>query len=98
MIQPLIQQMAAADPRFAQLVNQNPQALYDLLAGGEGGGGEGEDDDEDMLGPNVMQVDLTQEEAAAVERVSGGCGSRSVFYWPFLLSSFPLPFTPPVPR
>ena len=70
MIQPLIQQLIAADPRFAQLVNQNPQALYELLAGGAGG--EGEDDDEDMMGPNVMHVDLTQEEAAAVERVSTG--------------------------
>jgi len=39
--------------------------LYDLL----GAGGEG-DEEEDFMGPQVMQVDLTQDEAAAVERVS----------------------------
>lgn len=43
--------------------------LYQLLAGGQGGEG---DDEEDygMGGPNVMQVDLSPEEVASVERVS----------------------------
>jgi hypothetical protein len=48
------------------MMNQNPEALYQLLGAG---GGEG-DEEEDFMGPQVMQVDLTQEEAAAVERVS----------------------------
>ena len=64
-IQPLLQQIATQNPQLAQLINQHPQALYELL----GAGGEGEDEDE-FAGPQVMQVDLTQEEGAAVERVS----------------------------
>ncbi|OCF45671.1 UV excision repair protein Rad23 [Kwoniella heveanensis CBS 569] len=64
LIQPLLQQIAASNPQLAQLINQNPQALYELL----GAGGEGEEDD-DFGGPQVMQVNLTQEEAAAVERL-----------------------------
>ena len=64
LIQPLLQQIATENPQLAQLINQNPQALYELL----GAGGEGEDEEE-YGGPQVMQVDLTQEEAAAVERV-----------------------------
>ncbi|WVF67925.1 UV excision repair protein Rad23 [Kwoniella sp. CBS 6097] len=66
LIQPLLQQIAASNPQLAQLINQNPQALYELL----GAGAEGEEDD-DFGGPQVMQVDLTQEEAAAVERLEG---------------------------
>lgn len=66
MIQPLLQQIATEHPELAQLIAQNPEALYELLGGG---GGEGDDDDEFGEGP-VMRVNLTQEEAAAVERVS----------------------------
>lgn len=69
MIQPLIQHLAQANPQLAQLIAQYPEALYELL----GGGGEGDDDEdygEGMGGQNVMQVDLTQDEVAAVERVS----------------------------
>jgi len=66
LIQPLLQQIAASNPALAQMINQNPQALYELL--GSAFGGEGGDEDEDM-GPQVMQVNLTQDEAAAVERV-----------------------------
>lgn len=68
MIQPLLQQLASANPQLAQLIAQNPQALYELLGAapdGEDGG-----DEEDFLGPQVMQVNLTEDEAAAVERVS----------------------------
>jgi UV excision repair protein RAD23 len=67
LIQPLLQQIAATNPQLAQLINQNPQALYDLLgAAPDGDEGEGE---EGFLGPQVMHVDLTEAEAAAVERV-----------------------------
>ncbi|KIR68989.1 UV excision repair protein Rad23 [Cryptococcus bacillisporus CA1873] len=65
MIQPLLQQIATEHPELAQLIAQNPEALYELLGGG---GGEGDDDDEFGEGP-VMRVNLTQEEAAAVERL-----------------------------
>jgi UV excision repair protein RAD23 len=66
LIQPLLQQIGAENPQLAQLINQNPQALYELLGAQMGGEG---DDDEDMMGQQVMTVNLTQEEAAAVERV-----------------------------
>ena len=73
MIQPLLQRLIATSPQIAQLINQNPQALYDLLgAGGEGDDGEGDDD---MMGQPTLQINLTQEEAAAVERVRH-CGDR----------------------
>jgi hypothetical protein len=61
-----MQQIATSNPQLAQLINQNPQALYDLLGAGAPGEGEGEDD---FLGPQVMHVDLTEADAAAVERV-----------------------------
>ncbi|WVQ63241.1 UV excision repair protein Rad23 [Kwoniella botswanensis] len=65
LIQPLLQQIAASNPQLAQLINENPQALYELL----GAGGEGDEEDEGFGGPQVMHVNLTQEEAAAVERL-----------------------------
>lgn len=68
LIQPLLQQIAQSNPQLAQLINQNPQALYDLL--GAAPEGEAEGDDEDFLGPQTMQINLTEDEAAAVERVS----------------------------
>lgn len=68
LIQPLLQQLATANPQLAQLIAQNPQALYELL--GAAPEGEGEGDEEDFLGPQVMQVNLTEDEAAAVERVN----------------------------
>ncbi|WRT70618.1 UV excision repair protein Rad23 [Kwoniella shivajii] len=67
LIQPLLQQIAASNPQLAQLINENPQALYELL----GAGGEGDEEDDGFGGPQVMQVNLTQEEAAAVERLEG---------------------------
>ena len=78
LIQPLMQQIATSNPQLAQLINQNPQALYDLL--GAGAAGEGDDED-GYQGAQVMHVDLTEAEAAAVERVSqihaGPPGGRS---------------------
>jgi UV excision repair protein RAD23 len=65
LIQPLLQQVAAQNPALAQMFNQNPQALYELLGAGLGG-----EDEDDYGGEEVMQINLTPEEAAAVERVS----------------------------
>lgn len=70
MLQPLIQQLTANNPQLAQLINQNPEALYALLA-------DDDEDDDDYMGevgeggelpPNVIQ--LTEQEAEAVRRVS----------------------------
>jgi hypothetical protein len=44
---------------------------------GDMGQGEGDDEQDDGMGPMVMQVDLTQDEAAAVERV-GARARRAV--------------------
>jgi UV excision repair protein RAD23 len=66
LIQPLLQQITAQNPQLAQLINQNPQALYELL----GAGLEGDEGEDDFGGPGVMQIELTPDEAAAVARVS----------------------------
>jgi UV excision repair protein RAD23 len=51
------------------MIAQHPEALYELLGGGDMG-----DDDEEYPGGaggnQVMQVDLSPDEVAAVERVS----------------------------
>lgn len=75
LIQPLLQQLGANNPQLAQLINQNPEALYSLLAGDDDdegdfdpaafGGAEGEDP---FQGQTVIQ--LTESEAEAVRRVS----------------------------
>jgi UV excision repair protein RAD23 len=74
LIQPLLQQLGANNPQLAQLINQNPEALYQLLAGADDeegdfdpaafGGAEGEDP---FGGQTVIQ--LTEQEAEAVRRV-----------------------------
>ena len=64
MIQPLIQQLATANPQMAQLIAQNPEALFQLLGGGE------DFDEEGPLPPGTQVVNITVEERAAIERVS----------------------------
>lgn len=61
-IQPLIQQLTAANPQLGQLFADNPEALLNFLA--EEGEGEGEG------GPGLQVVNVTPEEQAAIERVS----------------------------
>lgn len=84
LIQPLIQQLAGQNPQLGQLIAQNPEALLQLL-------GAGGDDDEDgdygegFMGGEVMQVDLTPEEAAAVERLEGLGFPRQAVLQAFLL-------------
>ncbi len=65
LIQPIIQQLAASNPQLGQLIQQNPEALLQLLGGG---GGEGDDDGPAPPGSHVVHV--TEEERAAIERVS----------------------------
>jgi UV excision repair protein RAD23 len=69
LIQPLLQQIATSNPQLAQLINQHPEALYELLGAAPGGEGDDGEGDEYMGGQQVMHVDLTEAEAAAVERV-----------------------------
>ncbi|KAI0949213.1 hypothetical protein AcW1_008895 [Taiwanofungus camphoratus] len=65
LIQPLIQQLAASNPQLAQLFQQNPEALMQLLGaeGYEFGEGEGE------LPPGAHVINITEEERAAIERL-----------------------------
>jgi UV excision repair protein RAD23 len=65
MVQPLLQQLAASNPGLAQLFTQNPDALLQLL-GVEGGEGE----DGQQLPPGTHIVNVTEEERAAIQRVS----------------------------
>ncbi|KAF8919954.1 XPC-binding domain-containing protein [Mucidula mucida] len=64
LIQPIIQQLAASNPQLGQLIQQNPEALLQLLGGG---GGEGDDDGPAPPGSHVVHV--TEEERAAIERL-----------------------------
>ncbi|GMK54431.1 hypothetical protein CspeluHIS016_0110170 [Cutaneotrichosporon spelunceum] len=79
LIQPLLQQIAQQNPALAQIINENPQALYSLLGIGA------DDDDGEYQGPQVMQVNLTQEEAAAVERLEQLGFERQMVLQAFLL-------------
>lgn len=60
MIQPLIQQLTAANPQLGRILADNPQALLNFLEGEEGEAG----------GAGVQVVNITPEEQAAIERVS----------------------------
>jgi len=64
--QPLIQQLAAQNPQLAQLFAQNPEAILQLL-----GGGEGFDfgDDGEGLPPGTHVINITEEEQAAIQRL-----------------------------
>ncbi|KXN90655.1 UV excision repair protein rhp23, partial [Leucoagaricus sp. SymC.cos] len=66
LIQPLIQQLAAANPQLAQALAQNPELLFQILGNLEGGEGEGE---EGQLPPGVQAISVTPEERAAIERL-----------------------------
>lgn len=66
LIGPLIQQLATQNPTIAQIIAQNPEALLQLL-GIELGGPEGE---EEGLPPGAHVVSVTEEERAAIQRVS----------------------------
>lgn len=70
MLQPLIQQLAQANPAIAQQLAANPELLYQLL----GGIDPGEDGDDGEGGgdfpPGTHVVNITQEEGEAIARVS----------------------------
>ncbi|KAG9125116.1 hypothetical protein FRC07_008912 [Ceratobasidium sp. 392] len=66
MIQPLIQQLAQANPAIAEQLTQNPELLYQLLGGIPPGEGE---EGEEVYPPGTHVVNITPEEAAAIERL-----------------------------
>ncbi|ORY79886.1 XPC-binding domain-domain-containing protein [Protomyces lactucae-debilis] len=63
MLEPILQQLAAGNPAVANMIVSNPEAFLGLLADGE----EGEDGG--ALPPGAMQVQVTPEENAAIERL-----------------------------
>jgi UV excision repair protein RAD23 len=67
LIQPIIQQLGQSNPALAQHLANNPDLLLQIL-GGLGGGGEGPDDGEG--GPGTQVISVTEEERAAIGRVS----------------------------
>lgn len=71
LLQPLIQQLAAANPQIGQLLAENPQELLNFLAEGGEVGEEGEG----LAG--VQVVNVTPEEQAAIERVSWGTWGKT---------------------
>jgi len=64
----MLQQMAQSDPELAAALQQNPQAVAAALAmAAQGGGGGGVD------GPTPMQIELSQDDQAAVDRLCALC-------------------------
>jgi UV excision repair protein RAD23 len=64
LLQPVIQQLAQNNPQLAQALASDPNALLDLLGGGEVG------EDGEPIPPGAHVVNVTPEERAAIERVS----------------------------
>lgn len=63
MLEPILQSVGAGNPQLAQLIGQHPEQFLQLL---------GEEGDEgDMAAPpGATQISVTEEESAAIERVS----------------------------
>jgi len=66
LIQPVIQQLAQNNPQLAELLAQNPEALFNLLNEGM----DMDDDGEGPIPPGAQVINVTPEERAAIERVS----------------------------
>ncbi|KAL2258608.1 hypothetical protein VTK26DRAFT_8026 [Humicola hyalothermophila] len=62
MLEPILQQLGAGNPGLAQLIAQNQDQFFQLLA--ETGG-----DDDAPLPPGVHQIAVTEEERDAIERL-----------------------------
>ena len=71
LLQPMIQQLAQSNPQLAQYLEQNPEALMQLLANFGGEGLEGDDalGGPGQLPPGAQVVHITPEERDAIERV-----------------------------
>jgi UV excision repair protein RAD23 len=73
LLQPMIQQLAAASPGLAQQLASNPELLISLLGGSaEGAEGEGEEWQEGAQGavpPGAQVINVTPEEREAIARL-----------------------------
>ncbi|ANB15296.1 Rad23p [Sugiyamaella lignohabitans] len=70
MIEPILQQVVASNPQLAQLISQNPEGFLRIL---RGDGLDGDDDDlydDEGEGAGSVRIELTQEENAAIERLT----------------------------
>jgi len=67
LIQPLVQQLAQANPHLAQLLAQHPEAIFQLLGADDDGDGEGLP--EGPIPPGTQILRITPEERAAIERL-----------------------------
>jgi len=76
LIQPLVQQLASQNPVIAQILAQNPEALLQIL-------GTDEDVEGDHVPPGAHVVHVTEEERAAIQRVTPSSASFSVVLIPF---------------
>jgi len=63
MLEPILQQVAAGNPQLGNLILQNPQAFMDLLAEDTG------DDDIQLPPGTVHEIQVTEEERDAIERL-----------------------------
>ncbi|KAG8991129.1 hypothetical protein FRB93_002909 [Tulasnella sp. JGI-2019a] len=80
LLQPLVQQLASSNPGLAQALNDNPEILYNLLAGstpGNAASGEAMAGDIDMEGdedgpvpPGAQVISVTAEERDAIDRLT----------------------------
>ncbi|KAG5440080.1 hypothetical protein PCK2_000592, partial [Pneumocystis canis] len=64
MLESVLQQLAQGNVQLATLINQNSEAFLQLLSEGMEGG------DGAVLMPNIVQLQLTEEERQAIERVN----------------------------
>lgn len=67
-MQQFLQELQAANPQLYQLIQQNPQALLQLLMGGIGGGGANVHGGHGR--PRGQGIQVSPEEKAAIDRVS----------------------------
>ena len=61
MIEPILQQVIASNPQLAHVISQNPQAFIRLLREGDG--------DSDLASQGGIQIEITPEERAAIDRL-----------------------------
>lgn len=62
MLEPILQQVGAGNPQLAQIIGQNPEQFLQLLAE--------EAEGDAPLPPGAQAISITEEEGAAIERVS----------------------------
>lgn len=62
MLEPILQQVSAGNPQLALLIGQHPEQFLQLLSE--------EADGDAPLPPGAQEISVTEEERAAIERVS----------------------------